>query len=149
MISKYRGGVVPEGPDRGLEEAIDRTLGEARTAMRELRVHEALAAAMDLARIANGYVEERAPWSQAKDPAQSADLSETLASLARVLVVLCALFEPVTPGKMALLAARLGLEAVPTLDEARHLRMAGRAVQKGDPLFPRVEPSWAVAAEGE
>jgi methionyl-tRNA synthetase len=149
MISKYRGGIVPEGPDGGLDEAIDGTLEEARTAMRELRVHEALAAAMELARIANGYVEERAPWAQAKDPAEAEDLSETLASLARILVVLCALFEPVTPGKMGLLAARLGLEAVPTLDEARHLRLAGRTVQKGDALFPRVEPSWAVAAEGE
>jgi len=143
MVDKYRGGVVPEAPAGSMGPHIDRTLDEARTAMHEFRVHDALAAAMDLARLANGYVEERQPWAQAKDPERAADLDETLSELVRVLAVLCALFEPVTPGKMRELAARLGLEGVPTLDQARALTLAGRVVRKGDGLFPRVDPSWA------
>ena len=76
---------------------------------------------------------------QAKDPAAAPELDETLASLCRVLVALCALFEPVAPQKMAELAARLGLGTVPTLDEALTVSLAGRTVSKGNPLFPRVD----------
>jgi methionyl-tRNA synthetase len=107
--------------------------------MARYKVHEALAAAMELARAANGYVEDRQPWFQAKDPAAASELDETLASLCRVLVALSALFEPVVPHKMAELAAQLGLGAVPTLDEVRAVSLAGQTVSKGKPLFPRVD----------
>ncbi len=143
MIVKYRDGVVPDDPGGGLDESILSTFAEARAAMGRYRIHEALAAAMELARTANGYVEERQPWSQAKDPDGAGALDETLATLARVLVALCALFQPVAPARMAELAARLGLEGVPTLSEALELAMSGRALEKGDPLFPRIQPEWA------
>lgn len=146
MISKYRDGVVPAASDTALDDAIEQALDDARAAMRGYRVHEALAAAMDLARTVNGFVEERQPWSQAKNPDQSQELDETLATLARALTVLSALFEPVAPERMRSLAERLGFDAVPTLSEARTVDLSGRSVTKGDALFPRVEPSWA--AEG-
>jgi methionyl-tRNA synthetase len=96
---------------------------------------------MDLARTANGYVEERQPWTQAKET--PADLDHTLATLTRALTALCALFQPVAPAKMAELATCLGLDGVPTLDEALALESVGRTVEKGAPLFPRVDASWA------
>jgi methionyl-tRNA synthetase len=102
-------------------------------------VHEALGSAMDLARTANGYVEERQPWTQAKQDGPGLDV--TLATLTRALTALCALFEPVAPAKMRELAGRIGLSAVPTLDEALALGVAGRTVSKGAPLFPRVDVS--------
>ncbi len=141
MIVKYRDGVVPDAAADGLDAAIDETLSSARAAMSAYKVHEALAVSMDLARTANGYVEERQPWAQVKQSPD--DLDHTLASLARALTALCALFEPVAPAKMAELATRLGLQKVPTLDEAITLRSAGLEVSKGEPLFPRIEPSWA------
>ena len=147
MISKYREGVVPDAESDGLNSAIDQTLADARAAMDHLRVHEAFAAAMDLARAANVYVEKRQPWTAAKDANQAASLDETLATLARVLVVLCALFQPVAPEKMHELANRLGLEGVPTLDEAVTVDMAGQSVTLGDPLFPRVDPGWTADAD--
>jgi len=139
MIEKYRGGVTPDAAGDGLAEQIASTMGAARDAMGAYRVHEALGAAMDLARVANGYVEERQPWAQAKDPGASTDLDETLATLARTLTVLCALFKPVCPAKMEELAERLGLDGVPTLAESTETRLGGRRVTKGQPLFPRVE----------
>jgi methionyl-tRNA synthetase len=142
MIGKYRGGVIPDAPGTGLDEDVDGAFAAARSAMARYKVHEALHAAMDLARTANGYVEARQPWAQAKDPDLSDHLDETLVTLARTLVSLCALFQPVAPSKMAELAARLGLEGVPTLDQARVCSVAGRTVRKGEPLFPRADPSW-------
>ena len=147
MIRKYRDGTVPDAPSSGLDPAIDQALTDARAAIERLKVHEAFAAAMDLARAANVYVEERQPWAQAKDPDQGGALDETLATLARVLVVLTALFQPVAPKKMGELAVRLGLDGVPTLDEAVAMRMSGRSVSTGDPLFPRVDPGWATDAD--
>jgi methionyl-tRNA synthetase len=137
MIVKYRDGVVPHAAADGLDAAIAEAMAAARSAMAEYKVHEALAAAMDLARAANGYVEERQPWTQAKESPD--ELDYTLASLTRALTALCALFQPATPAKMAELATRLGLDSVPTLDQALALQTAGRAVSKGPPLFPRVE----------
>lgn len=145
MIGKYRDGVVPDAPGTGLDDAIGATIEAVRAAMAAWRIHDALAAAMDLARTANGYVEERQPWTQAKDEGAAADLDETLATLARTLTVLSALFLPVTPAKMFDLASALGLDGVPTLDESRTLPLTGRSVTKGTPLFPKVEPSWARA----
>lgn len=139
MIVRYRDGVVPDGDPGQLDEAIGATLAAVTESLEALKLHDALGAAMDLARTANGYVEEREPWAQAKDPERAADLDDTLATLVRVLTVLTALFHPVCPERSAELAGRLGLEGAPTLDAARADRPAGRTVERGDPLFPRIE----------
>jgi len=137
MIVKYRDGIIPDASGHGLDDDIASTLIRVTEHMDALRVHDAMAAAMELARTANGYVDDRKPWAQAKDTSQAEDLDETLASLARVLTVLTALFLPVTPQKMGELASQLGLESVPTLVESRSITLAGRRVSKGAPLFPR------------
>jgi methionyl-tRNA synthetase len=139
MIVRYRDGVVPDHPGDGLDAAIEEALASVHTSLEELKLHEALATSMDLARAANGYVEEREPWAQAKDPSRGDDLDGTLATLARVLAVLTALFHPVCPARCAELARRLGLDGVPTLAEARGWRPAGASVVRGEPLFPRVD----------
>jgi methionyl-tRNA synthetase len=143
MISKYRAGRIPDARGAGLAIEISRALEQSRESMAAFKVHEAFAAAMDLARAANGYVEERQPWAQAKEGSTADALDETLATLARSLTVLCALFEPGTPEKMKELSTRLGLERVPTLSEAVSIHLSGRLVDTGTPLFPRVEPSRA------
>jgi len=139
MIVRYRDGVIPPGPDNGLAEESAAAVAQFHEAMEALRVNEALGHAMDLARVANGYVESREPWSQARDPARAADLDETLASLARVLLVLAALLLPAMPTRMKELAGRLGVGEVPTLAEVPRILLAGRGVAKGLPLFPRLE----------
>lgn len=139
MIRKYRDSVIPDGPDGGLDEAIDRTLVEVHEAMAGLRVHDAMGAAMALAREANLYVEQREPWAQAKDPARHDALDETLASLARVLVVLSALLLPAMPQRMTDLAKHLGLPHPVSLHDARSLPLGQRSVHPAVILFPRVD----------
>ncbi len=120
-----------------MDEDIRTTLDAVTKHMDELRIHDALASAMDLARTANGYVDRREPWAHAKDPERAGELDETLATLARALTVLTALFLPVTPEKMTELAKMLGLDGVPPLEEAAAMSLAGRRVSKGIPLFPK------------
>ncbi len=136
MIERYREGRVPDAGGEALDGVIEQTRVAYEEAFTELRVHDAMQAAMDLGRRANQYVEERQPWAQAKleDPEA---LDETLACLYKSLVWLTALFEPVMPEKMGVLAQRLGLSAVPTLAQAGSGLGPQDTVEKGDPLFPK------------
>ncbi len=139
MVEKYRNGVVPEGPSSGLEQEIADALATFQKALDGLRVHEGLAAAMELARAANGYVETREPWAQAKDPARAGELDETLASLVRALIALAALLLPAIPGKVEELIRRLGLNEVPALAQVEGIHPGGLRVTQGSPLFPRAD----------
>jgi methionyl-tRNA synthetase len=104
-------------------------------------LHQGIAAAIQLSSAANQYVDARAPWSQAKEPDLSGELDITLASLARAVAALCALLSPFLPLKMADLAGRLGLEAIPALDEVTAVELTGRTVRRGDVLFPKPKPA--------
>ncbi len=137
MVHKYRGGVIPHGEPRSLDAACRNALDRYQEAMDANLLHLGIAAALELASHANGFVEEQAPWSLVKDPGSGAELDATLASLARSLLVLATLLHPILPGKMEELARRLGVDAVPALGQAMTLPLAGRKVARGEPLFPR------------
>jgi methionyl-tRNA synthetase len=139
MIERYRAGTVPTGRVAAMDEQIAATLKRYRAVMDGNLLHLGVAAAMELAAFANGFVEARAPWAQAKDPAQASALDDTLAALARAVASLATLLSPVMPVKMASLAERLGLEAPVLLDELEALDLAGHSVHRGDVLFPRPE----------
>lgn len=137
MIERYRGGIIPAGEATTLDHRIAEQLVKYQTAMDSNLLHLGAAAAMELAAAANAFVGERAPWQQAKDPAQAEALDATLASLARGLAALATMLEPFMPQKMADLATRLGLDAVLTMDELTATDLAGRAISRGEVLFPR------------
>jgi methionyl-tRNA synthetase len=139
MVVQYSGGVVPEAVGVGLDGAIRGTLEEFHSAMRVLRIHDALECAMEFARTVNGYVESSEPWKLARDPERQAELEEVLATLMRSLIILCALFVPVMPRKMGELSAALGLPSVPSLEQAMQARPDGLTVEKMEPLFPRAD----------
>jgi methionyl-tRNA synthetase len=137
MIEKYRGGVVPRGAHTSLDRDVASAVARYRAAMDANLLHMGAAAAMELAAAGNGFVETRAPWSQAKDPAQAAQLDATLGALARAVAALIVLLAPFIPSKAEHLAGRLGLERVPLLDEVATLDLAGRRVARGAVLFPK------------
>ena len=140
MVRRYRGGTVPDAPTDGLARETEEALAAYRTGLEGYRLHEGFAAAMDLARVANGFVEAKEPWMLARDPERGGELDRTLATLVRTLAVLAAMFEPVAPTRARKLATRLGLGGVPLFAELETLAVGGRSVTVGSPLFPRVEP---------
>jgi methionyl-tRNA synthetase len=139
MIVKYRGGTIPPGLPRSLDEAASAAVARYVEALDGGLIHQGIAAALELTSHANLFVEEQAPWALAKDPGMSSELDATLASLARALLVLATLLQPIMPEKMADLSSRLGIREVPTLREALEVELAGRKVVQGDPLFPRAD----------
>jgi methionyl-tRNA synthetase len=141
MIGRYRDGTVPTGGGTSLDDMIPETLAAYAVRMDASRLHEGAAAAFDLVSAANGFVEARAPWKLAKDPAQSSALDETLHALAHALAAISVMLSPFMPGKAAALWERLRGEGVPlpTLDDAARLDPTGWTVTRGEVLFPRPE----------
>ena len=137
MIERYRGGVVPTGERTPLDEEIAAALVRYRGAMDAQLLHQGIAAAIQLSSAANQYVDQRAPWAQAKDPAMAAELDNTLAALARCVAALATLLFPFMPVKMKDLLGRLGMGDVPLLDDVATLDLAGLSVHRGDILFPK------------
>ena len=140
MVKRYRGGVVPDAPSDGLAAETGKALAAYRDGLEGYRLHEGFAAAMNLARGANGFVEAKEPWALARDPEGGNELDRTLATLVRTLAILAAMFEPVTPNKAHKLALRLGLDSIPLFPELEALQVGGRLVTVGSPLFPKVDP---------
>jgi methionyl-tRNA synthetase len=137
MVERYRNGVVPAGELTPLDEEVSAAVLRYRTAMDSHLLHHGLAVAIQLSTAANQYVDARAPWKQAKDPGQAADLDTTLAALTRCVAALTTLLSPFMPSKMTDLAGRLGLAGPPLLQDVATLDMTGSAVQRGDILFPK------------
>ncbi len=137
MVHRYRSGVVPENPGQGLDHGIGRAFEAYGEAMEGLKIHDAMEAAMGLARSANAYVESSEPWALAKDEGRAGELDAVLATLVRALIALASLFAPVMPKKMAELSTALGLTATPDFVDALGRSPAGLHLERLEPLFPR------------
>jgi methionyl-tRNA synthetase len=137
MIDRYRGGVIPAGERTWLDDEMAAAVQRYTQSMDSNVLSAGAAAAMDLAVAANGFIEARAPWSQAKDPVQGPALDATLASLVRTLVATAAMLEPFMPVKTRELVARFGMDRLPAFDDVRNFDPAGRPTTSGPVLFPK------------
>jgi methionyl-tRNA synthetase len=142
MTKRYCRSIVPDPPgetdvDRDLREAVIATPRAVRAAIDTMQPHQALAEAMALVKLTNGYLETKAPWTAAR----SGDLGSvetTLYYAAEALGTAAALLGPAMPGKMAALRTALGLPAQPHIGGWGQL---DPGAQIGDLpiLFPKVE----------
>jgi methionyl-tRNA synthetase len=140
MVHRYRDGVVPGGGPTRLDERAGQAIAKYRDRMDRYLLHEGAASAFEIVSEANGFVESRAPWKLAKDPASADDLDATLTSLVRAIATVAVLLYPFMPDKMARLWHSLGApRAIPGLEECRAIDPKGWAVEKGAVLFPRPE----------
>ena len=152
MIERYLGGVVPDVPrpeegtdaEEGLIAVQREALSEMVAAIDRVAPHDALKECWAFVRKANSYVEEVAPWSLNKDPAQERRLQVVLYMLADSLRLLALMTSAIIPRAAQELWERLGLEGAVTdrtfeVDARWLLLPAGSKVRVGDPLFPRVD----------
>lgn len=137
MIERYRAGVVPAAGHTTLDSSIATALVRYRAAMDDNLLHHGAAAALELSSAANGFIEERAPWGQAKDPARAQELDDTLGALARGLIAVATLLSPFVPVRTQEIARRFGLPGVPQLDDVVTVDLTGKKVERGEVLFPR------------
>ena len=147
MIEKYHGGVVTntgviEAVDEDLMALVKTTAENFAKDMDAMEINSAIKGVWALISRANKYIDETAPWILAKDEAKAARLQTVMYNLAETLRVVAILVAPFIPSTSPKIYTQLGLE-VPVeflLTDAEFGKIAdGTKVQKGEPLYPRIE----------
>ncbi len=140
MVARYRDNELPAGAlDGGLAADFEGLADEVCGLLDRVEITQSLEAIWRRVRRCNRYVEERAPWTLAKDERKADDLDEVLASLAEGLRVVSVLLHPYLPASTERLLDALGAPER-TLSAARFGAGAGarRRVSALEPLFPKL-----------
>ena len=146
MIEKYHGGVVTnagesEAVDEDLQALVKITVANFEKDMDAMEINSAIKGVWALISRANKYIDETGPWILAKDEAKAARLQTVMYNLAETLRVVAILVAPFIPSTSPKIYTQLGLE-VPAeflLTDAEFGKMESTKVQKGEPLYPRIE----------
>jgi methionyl-tRNA synthetase len=144
MVRRYRDGVLPAAPiDPELASDFEGLCEEVCALLDRAELTQALDAIWQRVRRLNRYVEERAPWTLAKDEQRGGDLDGVLASLAEGVRVVSLLLAPYLPASADRLLDALGAEDR-SLDAASlgarppaGAPASGRRVGALEPLFPK------------
>jgi methionyl-tRNA synthetase len=140
MTRKYVSGLVPDdGASTELDRAGDECIAAYQRAMDRHLLHEGADHAWKLVDRANGFVEERAPWTLAKE-GRTQELAETLGALARAIARITLMMSPYMPTKTQLVWEALGLSGDVTdarWDALERPPTAGKTINKLAPLFPK------------
>jgi len=143
MIGRYRDGVVPPDTGAGAELAAEvASTTEAFTGdFARLDLSRGVEDVWRLVQRLNRLVEERAPWTLAKDPDRAGELDATLLALAEGLRAVAILLWPVIPGSSERILAALGQDPadVAIASAAWGAGRPGATVAPQGQLFPRVE----------
>lgn len=147
MIEKYHGGVVThkegtEAVDKEFIALVNETVAGYSDAMDHMELNQAIKDVWNLIGRANKYIDETAPWILAKDPAQAERLQAVMYNLAEALRIVAILIAPFVPVTAPKIYEQLGLgkpESFLMADAVWGKLATGTKVQKGEPLFPRIE----------
>ncbi|MGF9768416.1 methionine--tRNA ligase [Bacillus albus] len=155
MIDKYFNGEIPAFKenvtefDETLVTFAQDTLKKVEEAMENMEFSVALSSIWQLVSRTNKYIDETQPWVLAKDENDREKLASVMAHLAEVLRqtgIMLMPFLTVAPSKMF---AQLGLtdEAHKSWESLSTIGCipAGTKVEKGNPIFPRLEMEVEVA----
>lgn len=149
MSNKYLGGVVPADPGTPTGDDATHTAfvskynefpAELVKRYEAVALQECVLLPAELARLTNGFIDSRAPFKLAKDPAKAEELRgvmwRSIQAIYRVLVGLL----PVLPHKAVEGLKQLGVETGgKSLEELMRPLPEGHKLGQGSPLFPRVE----------
>jgi methionyl-tRNA synthetase len=137
MLQRYRGGNAPAGetdPALGAEfEGLPDAVAEL---MDGAQPTQALELIWQRVRRLNRYVEERAPWQLARDPASAEALDQTLRSLFEGIRVVSLLLHPYMPAATDKLLLAMGFHDR-EFSLARWLAHTGGMAAPLEPLFPK------------
>ncbi len=143
MLEKHTGGKVPGGkPDARISSQIQAAEQGVWVGLQQIAPAQALKALWELINHANHLVEEKAPWTLAKEN-RRLELEDFMHQLADVVRALALLLWPFLPTaaesiwKQLGYSGKLSAERLPSALSA-HIP-AGQQIQKGKPLFPRLQ----------
>ncbi|MFA5029232.1 MAG: methionine--tRNA ligase [Patescibacteria group bacterium] len=141
MTEKYFFGLVPKTQENELAEKTDIIWQEYEAAMENFGLDKAVETIKKLNSLADGYIEKNQPWSLAKTDSEK--LETIIYSLLETIRQLAVMIYPLMPNTAEKIFSGLGLGDWKKLafSELRASRMLapGTKVNKGEPLFPRLE----------
>ncbi|GAA0320907.1 methionine--tRNA ligase [Bacillus carboniphilus] len=149
MIDKYFDGEIPtyKGSNNSFEQGLlkmnEETVQKYEEAMENMEFSVALASLWQLVSRTNKFIDETQPWVLAKDEAKKDELGSVMVHLAESLRRIAVLLQPFltkTPSGIfdQLQITDLALKSWDSLTEFGRIP-AGTKVNKGKPLFPRLE----------
>jgi methionyl-tRNA synthetase len=146
MIGKYRGGVVPAPGDAGdLDAKLREQTAQLQTALADaygrIALQDSATLPVDLARAANFFIDQTAPFSLAKDPAKASRLDTVLNLSAQAIFAALVGLLPILPKKAEAGLKQLGIDpAGKTLSELFAAGLpVGQKLGEGSPLFPKLD----------
>ncbi|MFC5447931.1 methionine--tRNA ligase [Paenibacillus aestuarii] len=158
MIDKYFAGSIPAYVpgatefDDSLLETVRAAVAKYEEAMEKMEFSIALSAVWQLISRTNKYIDETQPWSMVKDEAKRETLGSVMYVLAESQRISSVLLRPFLTKTPQLIWQQLGLAAedLPRLTEWSSMQdfgllPAGTKVQKGEPMFPRLDVAAEVA----
>ena len=156
MIDKYFDGKIPayqasETPvDQSLEEATKETVQKYEEAMENLQFSVALSSLWKFISRSNKYIDETEPWILAKDESKKQRLGNVMAHLAESLRIIAILLQPFLTKAPKEIFKQLGIkeESLKSWDRVYNqgIIKEGTPIQKGKPIFPRLDVEKEVQA---
>jgi methionyl-tRNA synthetase len=145
MMNKYFGGVVEEpgeftGTDLAYREKTEALAGLLDSCLDDLAFSKALQVIWEVISAGNKYIDETAPWTLAKDPAQRGRLATVMYCILESQRVVFHLLFPFMPDTCRKGLSYLGWEEpVSERGIAWGGLRPGTKTAKAEPLFPRIE----------
>ena len=143
MLERYAGGKIPaSSPNPQMKEPVDRAQKGIWDAVGRLAPADALKSLWELVTSANRLVEQKAPWTLAKENRRQ-ELESFLYQMADAVRVVAVLAWPFIPTASESTWNQLGYDTKierEKLPEALNASIpAGQVIRKGNPLFPKVQ----------
>ncbi|GAA0439247.1 methionine--tRNA ligase [Lentibacillus halophilus] len=155
MISKYFDGNIPDyisaetTVEASLEAFQTETAQKVEQAMDNMQFSVALSSLWELISRTNKYIDETEPWILARDNANNDRLGNVMAHLGESLRKIAIMLQPFLTEAPVEIFRQLGIqdEALQTWDSIRDDGvLGGKTVQKGNPIFPRLDNDKEVQA---
>ncbi len=149
MINKYFDGEIPtEGLvatdfDDSLTNFMTTTVGKYEASMEKMQFSAVLGDLWALISRTNKYIDETSPWVLAKDEADKGKLASVMMHLATSLRHIAVLLQPFMTEAPKQIMTQLGLDekllAWDTLGNFNAIPTGTKVVEKGVPIFPRLD----------
>ena len=153
MAEKYFGGTLPaeresSDADDDLKQMASTLRDRYETEMEHFQFQNALEQVFKTIQRANKYIDENAPWTLAKDPANRARLATVMYNLLETIRICAVLLTPFIPDSAEKIFDQIG--ACPCCRTWEKANVWGSlrpdvTVHKGEALFPRIDAEKALA----
>ncbi len=139
ITKRFAGRLAPTLADRDLHAAFIQAGESIAHAYERRELSRAVREIMSLADHANQYIDERAPWTMAKQPGRDAELQAVCSMGLNLFRILIGYLRPILPGTAA--AAEDFLRITPLTWEALAVPLVDHEIAPFKPLMTRIEPS--------